>query len=314
MDPGEMVERRGQAIDLAVSGLNRVVDRELSDAALRLSDLGSRLRPPERRSAEVGAQHQEMLGDVYPRSLITSCTFGRRRLIRPAGCWRPIPLNAFLIAVSRWSVMKAGRTVKRAAEAPEGAKVTLRFADASRTGAAGPGWLRTKKITQLDQRHAILASNKTSSGQSHVSDQTKARRDRSGQPVLKRALSGMSCVGRSPLQHIVACQTCLPATPMRPEPLVRPFSDQPSSVALISVASRQDRGIIIRLGKRDRVARSSRETACPKAVRCAYRQADAFFLMASLIWLIDVSDRDGWPKNGTIMPSRSRWSISRHMI
>ena len=72
MDPGEMVERRGQAIDLAVSGSNRVADRKLSDAALRLSDLGSRLRPPNGVLPKSVHSSEISLRDVFPRSLIIS--------------------------------------------------------------------------------------------------------------------------------------------------------------------------------------------------------------------------------------------------
>ena len=137
MDPGEMVERRGQAIDLAVSGLNRVVDRKLSDAALRLSDLGSRLRPPERRIAEVSAQ----LGNFEGRlsQIIDHKLNLQQAALDQAG--RLLAANSFERVLDRGFALVSdenGRTVKRAAEAPECARVTLRFADASRTGQLDP--------------------------------------------------------------------------------------------------------------------------------------------------------------------------------
>ena len=46
LNPAEMVERRAQSVDLAVAGLDRGIDRRLSDAALRLSNSAARLRPP----------------------------------------------------------------------------------------------------------------------------------------------------------------------------------------------------------------------------------------------------------------------------
>ncbi|MEC7211890.1 MAG: exodeoxyribonuclease VII large subunit, partial [Pseudomonadota bacterium] len=55
LDPAEMVERRAQAVDLAVAGLDGGIERRLSNAALHLAGAVSRLRPPERRLAEVGA-------------------------------------------------------------------------------------------------------------------------------------------------------------------------------------------------------------------------------------------------------------------
>ena len=48
LNPAEMVERRAQSVDLAAAGLDRGIDRRLSEAALRLSNSAARLRRPRR--------------------------------------------------------------------------------------------------------------------------------------------------------------------------------------------------------------------------------------------------------------------------
>ena len=55
LDPAEVINRRGQALDLAIAGLNNALDTKLTGCELRLAGLAGRLRPPERRLAEVGA-------------------------------------------------------------------------------------------------------------------------------------------------------------------------------------------------------------------------------------------------------------------
>ena len=114
-----------------------MVDRKLSDAALRLSDLGSRLRPPERRIAEVSAQ----LGNFEGRlsQIIDHKLNLQQAALDQAG--RLLAANSFERVLDRGFALVSdenGRTVKRAAEAPEGARVTLRFADASRTAQLDP--------------------------------------------------------------------------------------------------------------------------------------------------------------------------------
>lgn len=139
LNPAEMVERRAQAIDLAVAGLERGLQQRLSAAALRLTDLGARLRPPERRIAEVGAE----LGNLGARlDQAVGLQLDRQHAaLDQAG--RLLEANSFQRVLERGFVLVTttdGTPVKRAGEAPPGADIQLRFAD----GAGRPASIRRR--------------------------------------------------------------------------------------------------------------------------------------------------------------------------
>ena len=137
LNPAEMVERRAQAVDLAVAGLERGLQQRLSAAALRLADLGARLRPPERRFAEVAAE----LGNLGSR---LDHAMGLRLDRQGAALdqsGRLLEANSFQRVLERgFALVTAGdgTPVKRAAEAPDGAEVQLRFADGNRAARLDP--------------------------------------------------------------------------------------------------------------------------------------------------------------------------------
>ena len=137
LNPAEMVERRSQTVDLAVAGLERGLQQRLSAAALRLADLGARLRPPERRFAEVAAE----LGNLGSR---LDHAMGLRLDRQGAALdqsGRLLEANSFQRVLERgFALVTAGdgTPVKRAAEAPDGAEVQLRFADGNRAARLDP--------------------------------------------------------------------------------------------------------------------------------------------------------------------------------
>ena len=136
-----MVERRAQALDLALAGLDRGMEKQLSDLMLRVSGLAAQLRPPERLIAAFGAD----LGNYGGRLDQAISTFVERRGTALESASRLLSANSFERVLDRGFALVTtpdGRALKRAGEVPEGADVTIRFADASRTarmdGASDP--------------------------------------------------------------------------------------------------------------------------------------------------------------------------------
>ncbi|MGB2027020.1 MAG: exodeoxyribonuclease VII large subunit [Candidatus Puniceispirillaceae bacterium] len=137
LNPAEMVERRAQAVDLAVAGLERGLQQRLSAAALRLTDLGARLRPPERRFAEVGAE-LSAFGSRLDHAIELQLD-RQRGALDQAG--RLLEANSFQRVLERGFALVTtsdGTPVKRAAEAPPGAAVQIRFADGDRSARLDP--------------------------------------------------------------------------------------------------------------------------------------------------------------------------------
>ncbi|MEL0197096.1 MAG: exodeoxyribonuclease VII large subunit [Rhodobiaceae bacterium] len=137
LNPAEMVERRAQTVDLAVAGLERGLQQRLSAAALRLTDLGARLRPPERRFAEVAAE----LGNLGSRLDHAMGLQLDRQGAALDQSGRLLEANSFQRVLERgFALVTAGdgTPVKRAAEAPDGAEVQLRFADGNRAARLDP--------------------------------------------------------------------------------------------------------------------------------------------------------------------------------
>lgn len=137
LDPAEMVERRAQAVDLAVAGLDGGIDRRLSTAALSLANTASRLRPPERRLAEVGASLAGIGGRMA--QIIDHQISLREAALGQAS--RLLDANSFERVLDRGFALVAGadgKPLKRASEAATGVDVTIRFADATRNARLDP--------------------------------------------------------------------------------------------------------------------------------------------------------------------------------
>ena len=137
LNPAEMVERRAQSVDLAVAGLERGLQRCLSAAEIRVTDLGARLRPPERRLAEVGAELAGLDTRLHQQIEIQL----DRRRVALASAVRLLDANSFERVLERGFALVTtpeGAPVKRAAEAVDGAEVTIRFADAPRNARLDP--------------------------------------------------------------------------------------------------------------------------------------------------------------------------------
>ena len=137
LDPLEVVGRRGQTLDLAVAGMNGAMDQILSQQALRLSRSAERIRPPERRLAEVGAQTAHLstrLVSVMDQRLTQQAQ-------RLDNVGKLLDANSFERVLERGFALVTdgdGRPLKRAADAERGAEVTLRFADDSRQARLDP--------------------------------------------------------------------------------------------------------------------------------------------------------------------------------
>ncbi len=137
LDPAEVINRRGQALDLAVAGLNGALETRLAAQELRLAGLAGRIRPPERRLAEVRAELsrlEERLVQVMDQSIVN-------RSHALEGASRLLQANSFERVLDRGFALvtdAAGTPVKRSIDAETGALVTLRFADASRSAQLDP--------------------------------------------------------------------------------------------------------------------------------------------------------------------------------
>ena len=137
LDPVEMIGRRGQALDLAVAGLNTAMEVRLAASELRLASIGGRIRPPERRLAEVVAEVSR-LGERLVQTMNQGVADRARRLESAA---RLLQANSFERVLDRGFALVTdgeGAPIKRAAEASNGAVVTIRFADASRQAGLDP--------------------------------------------------------------------------------------------------------------------------------------------------------------------------------
>jgi exodeoxyribonuclease VII large subunit len=138
LDPGEMVERRAQALDLALAGLDRGLERRLSDLLLRVSGLAARLRPPERLIAGFGSD----LGNFGGRLNQAATGFLDRQTAALDSAARLLSANSFERVLDRGFALVTtpdGQALKRSAEVEPSASVTIRFADASRAARMDDG-------------------------------------------------------------------------------------------------------------------------------------------------------------------------------
>jgi exodeoxyribonuclease VII large subunit len=137
LDPAEVINRRGQALDLAVAGLNAALETRLATQELRLAGLAGRIRPPERRLVEVRAELSrlgERLVQVMDQSIVN-----RSQALE--GVSRLLQANSFERVLDRGFALVTdamGTPVKRSGDVGTGAVVTLRFADASRSAQLDP--------------------------------------------------------------------------------------------------------------------------------------------------------------------------------
>lgn len=98
---------------------------------LRVSGLAAQLRPPERLIAGFSSD----LGNFGGRLDQAATTFIERRSTALDSAARLLSANSFERVLDRGFALVTtpeGRALKRAAEVPTGADITLRFADASR--------------------------------------------------------------------------------------------------------------------------------------------------------------------------------------
>ena len=136
-DPAEMINQRGQALDLAIAGLNNALDTKLTSCELLLAGLAGRLRPPERQLAEFAAEaarQGERLAQLMDHQLT-------KRVQSIDALEKLLQANSFERVLERGFALvtnESGTTVKRAEEAAEGSTVTVRFADASRQALLDP--------------------------------------------------------------------------------------------------------------------------------------------------------------------------------
>ncbi len=137
LDPVEVINRRGQALDLVMAGLSSTFDSKVAGCELHLVGLAGRIRPPERRLAEVSAEvarQGERLVQLMDQKL-TKCTQSLEALekLLQASSFERVLERGFALVTN-----ESNTPIKRAAEAEEGAKVTVRFADASRQALLDP--------------------------------------------------------------------------------------------------------------------------------------------------------------------------------
>ena len=164
LDPAEMIARRGQMLDYALAGLNTSLERVLAARRLDLSGLAGRLRPPETRLAEMSG-HFTRLSDRL------ASTFGqmierREQALNSAG--KLLDAHSFERVLDRGFALvinAEGAPLKRASDAPQGAEVTLRFADASRRALLDP-----ENITPKASKPAKKAAAKPTTGKDTKQD------------------------------------------------------------------------------------------------------------------------------------------------
>ena len=137
LDPAEAINRRGQALDFAIAGLNNALDAKLAGCELRLAGLAGRLRPPERQLAEVGGEVKRQ-GERLAQLMDQQFT---KRAQSLDALEKLLQANSFERVLDRGFALvtnESGTPVKRADEAAEGATVTVSFADASRQALLDP--------------------------------------------------------------------------------------------------------------------------------------------------------------------------------
>jgi len=130
-DPGELIARRGQMLDYAVSGLANGLEQWLSARALRLSNAAGRLYPPERQLAEAKGR----LSELSLRLTKSMAIDFERRQQAVANVGRLLDANSFERVLDRGFALvtdQRGVPVKRSAELPEHANAVIRFADGQR--------------------------------------------------------------------------------------------------------------------------------------------------------------------------------------
>ena len=146
LDPAEMIDRRSQVVDLAIAGLNGALEGIMSRQALVLSRLAERIRPPERRLGEVGAQtaHLSTRLSGAMQQVITAQT----QRVETIG--KLLDANSFERVLERGFALVTdgdGRPLKRSDEAAVGADVMVHFADASRAARLDPDGSVAAKAT-----------------------------------------------------------------------------------------------------------------------------------------------------------------------
>jgi len=136
VDPADLIQRRAQALDYALGGLFRGLDRWLSARALRLSGLAGRLRPPETKLAEASGRLSQ-IGQRFDQHFATGLIHRQQRLDNLV---KLLDANSFERVLDRGFALvtdATGAPIKRAAAAPDQANVMIRFADGTRGAVLG---------------------------------------------------------------------------------------------------------------------------------------------------------------------------------
>jgi len=161
-DPDEIIARRGEMLDYAVSGLANGLEQWLSVRALRLSNAAGRLYPPERQLAEAKGRLSE-LSLRLTKSMAIDLE-RRQQAVEHVG--RLLDANSFERVLDRGFALvtnQHGVPVKRSAELPTHANALVRFADGQRhatfdkdTATPPSPRQKTKPAARHDQRQDDL--------------------------------------------------------------------------------------------------------------------------------------------------------------
>ena len=136
--PVHTVERKAQALDLAVAELGARLDMKLGDAELLLAMAGARIATPSSHIAR-GEARIDIAGDALTRCTGAVMAGGSIRLVQSA---RLLEAHSFERVLERGFALVTsgdGKPVRRAAGLRDGQDVLIRFADASRRARLGAG-------------------------------------------------------------------------------------------------------------------------------------------------------------------------------
>ena len=162
LHPAELIGRQGQSLDILVGQLHARMERVIGERQLRLSHLADRLPAPTRQLAVIS----ERLTMATTRLETVMDTKIDRASQTLSGLARLLQANSFERVLDRGFVLvtdKTGRTIKRAADAQNGAVMQLRFADATRLAQLDPTEEPVLETTSLPAAATQPGSTKSAS-------------------------------------------------------------------------------------------------------------------------------------------------------
>ena len=153
VDPDDMIQRCSQTLDYALGGLFRGLDQWLSSQMVHLSELASRLQPPETKIAEAQGRLSQF-GQRFDQEFANGLT---QRWQKLDNLEKLLDANSFERVLDRGFALVTdndGVSIKRAVAALANASVTIRFADAERgavldSGPTDPEKLKKSKSPRL---------------------------------------------------------------------------------------------------------------------------------------------------------------------